>query len=91
MGPGRSCRSPCSPTCCEDDVDGAPTIDEYFSQPDLAHDRADHEGAGTQPGQMDPVVAAVEGDRHLRAPHGFNRMFEHQIDFTIIQLELAPA
>jgi hypothetical protein len=40
---------------------------------------------------VDQVVAAVEGDRRLRPPEGFNRVFEHQVDFAIIQLELAPA
>ena len=34
---------------------------------------------------------AVEGDRRLRPPEGFNRVFEHQVDFSVIQLELAPA
>ena len=75
----------------EDDVEGATSVDEYFSQADLAYHRADHEGVGTRPGQVDPVVAAVEGDRRLRPPEGFNRVREHQVDFVIIQLELAPA
>ena len=75
----------------EDDVEGAATVDEYLGQADLAHHMADHEGVDTQPGQVDLVVAAVEGDRRLRPPEGFNRVFEHQVDFTIIQLELAPA
>ena len=57
----------------------------------LAHHRADHEGVGTRPGQVDPVVAAIEGNWRLRPPQGFNRVFEHQVDFAIIQLELAPA
>ena len=73
----------------EDDVEGAATVDEYFGQMKLAYQQADHEGVGTQPGQVDPVVAEVEGD--LRPPQGFNRVFEHQVDFAIIQLELAPA
>ena len=34
----------------EDDVEGAATVDEYFSQADLAHHRADHEGISTRPG-----------------------------------------
>ena len=75
----------------EDDVEGAATIDEYFGQADLAHHWADHEGVGARPGQVDPVVAAVEGYQHLLPPEGFNRVFEHQVDFAIIQLELAPA
>ena len=49
----------------EDDVEGAATVDEYFDQADLAHHRANHEGVGTRPGQVDPVVMAVEGDRRL--------------------------
>jgi len=61
----------------EDDVEGAATIDEYFGQAELAHHRANHEGVGTQPGQVDPVVAAVKGDRRLRPPKGFNPVFEH--------------
>jgi hypothetical protein len=40
---------------------------------------------------VDPMVAAVEGDRRLRPLQGLNWVFEHQIDFTIIQLELTPA
>ena len=75
----------------EDDVEGAATIDEYFGQADLAHHRANHEGVGTRPGQVDPMVMAVECDRCLRPPEGFHRVFEHQVDFVIIQLELAPA
>ena len=75
----------------EDDVEGAATVDEYFGQADLAHHRANHEGVGTRPGQVYPVVVAVEGDRRLRPPQGFNRVFEHQVDFVIIQLELVPA
>ena len=75
----------------EDDVEGALTVDEYFGQADLAHHRANHEGVGTQPGQVDPVVAAVEGDRHLRPPEGFNWVLEHLVDFAIIQLKLLPA
>jgi len=75
----------------EDDVEGTATVDEYFGQADLAHHRADHEGVGTRPGQVDPVVAAVEGDRRLRPPEGFDWVFEHQVDFVIIQVELAPA
>ena len=46
----------------EDDVEGATSVDEYFGQADLAHHRADHEGVSTRPGQVDLVVAAVEGD-----------------------------
>ena len=49
----------------EDDVEGATTVDEYFSQADLAHHRANHEGVGTQPRQVDLVVVVVEGDRRL--------------------------
>ena len=75
----------------EDDVEGAATVDEYFGQADLAYHRADHEEVGTRPGQVDPVVTTVEGDRRLRLPEWFNRVFEHQVDFAIIQLELAPA
>ena len=74
----------------EDDVKGTTTINKYFGQSDLARHRADHEWVGTRPGQVDPVIAVVEGDRHLRPPQGFNRVFEHQVDFAIIQLELAP-
>jgi hypothetical protein len=33
----------------------------------------------------------VEGDWHLRPSDGVNRVFEDQVNFTIIQLELAPA
>ena len=58
---------------------------------DLAYHRADHEGVGTRPGQVDPVVMEVEGYRCLRPPEGFNWVFEHQVDFSIVQLELAPA
>ena len=61
----------------EDDVEGAAAVDEYFGQADLANHRADHEGVGTRPGQVDPVVAAVEGDWCLRPPEGFNRVLEH--------------
>ena len=68
----------------EDDVEGAATVEEYFGQADLAHDRADHEGVGTRPGQVYLVVTEVEGDWHLRPPEEFNRVFEHQVDFTII-------
>ena len=75
----------------ENDVEGAATIDEYFGQVDLTHHRADHEGVSTRPGQVDLVVAAVEGDRRLQPLQGLNWVFEHQIDFTIIQLELSPA
>ena len=75
----------------EDDVEGAATVDEYFGQADLAHHRANHEGVGTRPGLVDPVIAAVEVDRRLQPPQGFNPVFEHQVDFAIIQLELAPA
>ena len=75
----------------EDDVEGAATVEEYFGQADLADHRAHHEGVGTWPRQVNLVVAAVEGDRCLRPPQGFNRVFEHQVDFAIVQLELAPA
>ena len=61
----------------EDDVEGAATVDEYFGQADLAYHRADHEGVGTRLGQVDPVVTAVEGERRLQPPEGFNRVFEH--------------
>ena len=43
----------------EDDVEGAATVDEYFGQADLAHHRANHEGVGTRPGQVNLVVAVV--------------------------------
>jgi len=52
----------------EDDVKGGATVDEYFGQADLADHRADHKGLSTRPGQVDPVVAAIEGDRSLRPP-----------------------
>ena len=70
----------------EDDVEGAATVDEYFGQVDLANHRAHHDGVGTRPGQENLVIVVVEGDRRLRPPQGFNRVFEHQVDFAIIQL-----
>jgi len=50
----------------EDDVKGGATVDEYFGLADLADHRADHNGVSTRPGQVDPVVAAIEGDQRLR-------------------------
>ena len=75
----------------EDDVEGAATVDEYFGQADLADHGADHEGICTRSRKVDPVVVVIEGDRCLRPPQGFNRVLEHQVDFTIVQLDLAPA
>ena len=49
----------------EDDVEGVASVDEYFGQADLANHRANHKGVSTRPGQVNPVVAAVEGDRCL--------------------------
>jgi len=48
----------------KDDVKGGATVDEYFGLADLA----DHNGVSTRPGQVDPVVAAIEGDQRLRPP-----------------------
>ena len=43
----------------------------------LQNTNTDHKGVSTRPGKVDPVIAAVEGNRHLRPPQEFNRVFEH--------------
>ena len=64
----------------EDDVEGIASIDEYFGQKDLA----DHERVRIQRGKVDQVIVAVDGNRYLRPPQGFNRVFEHQVDFMLV-------
>ena len=36
------------------------------------------------------MIALVKGNQSFRSPQGLNRVFEHQVDFSVIQLELAP-
>ena len=40
---------------------------------------------------MYPVVALAKGDRDLRPEEGLNRVPEHRVDITIVQLDAAPA
>ena len=58
---------------------------------DLAYHRVDHEWVSTWPGQVNSVVASVEGNGDFRPAKRFNRVPEHRVDVAIVQLDAALA
>ena len=58
---------------------------------DLDDDLVDPKGVGTRLGQVDPVVVPIERDQHLRLAKQLDRVPEHRVDITIVQLDAALA